>query len=217
MPQTLKVNKPFFLLYIVFVLLGGLWQILWSPTEIFLLINGSYSTFSDNFFQYFTNIGDGAFFVAVIFLFLFIQYRYALIGVGSFALSSLLAQGLKRYVFEDALRPKAVFEGSSYTLHWVDGLVVHSHNSFPSGHATTAFAVFSLLSLASNNKNWGFLYFTLALLAAYSRVYLGQHFFADIYFGSVLGIISTLLAYLLMNAWLDKNPGNWYQQSLLRP
>jgi len=217
MPELIKANKPFFLPYLLFLILGAICQVLWSPTEIFLRINSGYNAFFDAFFVYFTNVGDGAFFVAIIIAFLFIRYRYVFIGIGSFALSSLLAQGLKRFVFADALRPRAVFEGSSYTLHWVKGLVVHSNHSFPSGHATTAFAVFCLLSLVLKNRAWGLLYFVLALLAAYSRVYLGQHFFADIYFGSVLGVSSTLLMYVLVEHWLEKNPRNWYQKSLLRP
>lgn len=215
--DILKSNKAFFSLYILFLIIGGIWQAVWSPTQIFLLINGANHSFFDSFFQYFTNIGDGAFFAVVIILFLFIKYRYVLIGLGSFILSSILAQGLKRFVFSDVLRPKAVFEGSSYTLHWVEGLEIHSHNSFPSGHATTAFAVFSLLSIILKNEVLGVLCFILAFLAAYSRVYLGQHFFADIYVGSFLGVFSTVLMYILTNQMLERNPKNWYQRSILRP
>jgi membrane-associated phospholipid phosphatase len=217
MTEILKANKPFFLLYLLFLIIGGICQALWSPTDLFLLINSHNNAFFDAFFLYFTNVGDGAFFAAVIILCLFIKYRYALIGIASFALSGLLAQGLKRFVFPEVMRPRAVFEGSSYPLHWVQGLEIHSNHSFPSGHATTAFAVFALLSLVLRNKGWGVLYFTLAFLAAYSRVYLGQHFFADIYAGSVLGVGSTVSVYLLVDHLLEKNPRNWYQRSLLRP
>ncbi len=217
MSEILKVNKPFFIAYLLFLIAGGVCQAIWSPTAIFLFVNSHYSSFGDAFFQHFTNVGDGAFFVAVIILCLFIKYRYALMAVGSFALSSLLAQGLKRFVFADVLRPRAVFEGSSYTLHWVKGLEIHSNHSFPSGHATTAFAVFALLSLILQNKAWGLLYFVLAFLAAYSRMYLGQHFFADIYVGSALGVGSTVLVYLLVDHLLERNPKNWYQRSILRP
>jgi membrane-associated phospholipid phosphatase len=217
MYEILKANKPFFFLYILFLMVGGISQAVWSPTDLFLLINSRNSPFFDAFFLYFTNVGDGAFFAAVIILCLFIKYRYALIGVASFALSSALAQGLKRFVFPDVMRPRAVFEGSSYPLHWVQGLEIHSSHSFPSGHATTAFAVFALLSLVLGNKAWGILYFVLAFLAAYSRVYLGQHFVADIYAGSVLGVGSTVLMYLLVDHFLEKNPKKWYQRSILRP
>ncbi len=217
MGELIKANKPFFIPYVLFLLAGGACQAVWSPTDIFLQINSHNNAFFDAFFLYFTNIGDGAFFVAVIILCLFIKYRFALIGVGSFALSSAVAQGLKRFAFPEVMRPRAVFEGSSYPLHWIQGLEIHSSHSFPSGHATTAFAVFALLSLMLKHKAWGAFYFVLALLAGYSRVYLGQHFFADIYVGSIIGVISTLVIYQLLTYWLERNPKNWYQRSLLRP
>ena len=187
MSSLLAANRPFFVPYAVFLLSGAVWQVFWSPTAIFLAINGANSPFADAFFTYFTHIGDGAFFAVTVIFLLFVRFRHTLVGAASFALSSGVAQGLKRLVFPDVLRPRAVFEGSSVVPHWVSDVELHSHHSFPSGHATTAFAVFCLLALVLEDKRWGVLYFVLALLAAYSRVYLGQHFFADIYFGSLIG------------------------------
>jgi membrane-associated phospholipid phosphatase len=40
--------------------------------------------------------------------------------------------------------------------------------------------------------------FLLALIAAYSRVYLSQHFFEDIYAGSFVGLIAALVAHRLV-------------------
>ena len=216
MQEIFRANRPFFVLYLVFLLAGGISQLVWSPTVIFLFINGSYNDFSDVFFRYFTNVGDGAFFILVIFGLLFVKYRYAMMALGGFALSSLLAQFLKRVVFSDVLRPKSIFEGTSYAPHWIKGMDIHAANSFPSGHATTAFAVFCLLGMIGKNKKTGVLWFALALLAAYSRVYLGQHFFADIYFGSLLGVSSSIAMYLIFNHLLERNPRNWYQQNLLQ-
>ncbi len=213
--ELFKENRWFFGLYFLFLITGGIWQIFWSPTAIFSLINGSYSTFSDAFFQYFTNVGDGAFFVLVIGALLFFEYRFVLIGIGSFALSSLLAQGLKRWVFADALRPKAIFEGSSYTPHWVMGVDIHSAHSFPSGHATTAFAIFCLLTLLAKDKRWGICWFVAALLAGYSRIYLGQHFFADTYFGSIIGVSSTVFMYFLLEHFFSRNPKDWSHKNIL--
>lgn len=216
MQEIFSANRLFFLLYLTFLLAGGISQLVWSPTVIFLQINGSHNHFSDDFFRYFTNIGDGAFFVLVIFGLLFVKYRYALMALGSFALSSLLAQFLKRVVFSDVMRPKFIFEGTSYKPHWLQGMDIHAANSFPSGHATTAFAVFCLLGMIGRYKQMGALWFALALLAAYSRVYLGQHFFADVYFGSLLGVSSTIAMYLIFNHLLARNPKNWYQKNLLQ-
>jgi membrane-associated phospholipid phosphatase len=145
-----------------------------------------------------------------------VRFQYALTALVAFLLSGLTAQLLKRLAFSGALRPKAFFDKSGQVLHWVDGVEVHLHNSFPSGHATTAFSVFCLLSLLAVRKGWGGFWFALALLAAYSRVYLGQHFFGDIFAGSLIGVGTTVACYLLLNRVWARYPRRWYSGNLRR-
>jgi undecaprenyl-diphosphatase len=57
--------------------------------------------------------------------------------------------------------------------------------SFPSGHATTAFALATLLSLWYPRWTGGFL--ALAALVGWSRIVLGSHFPSDVLAGAVLG------------------------------
>ena len=59
--------------------------------------------------------------------------------------------------------------------------------SFPSGHAATAFAAATVLTFFDKKRR--FFYYTIALLIAYSRLYLGCHYFLDVLGGGVLGII----------------------------
>ena len=60
-------------------------------------------------------------------------------------------------------------------------------NSFPSGHTTAAFAFFCALSiLARKHPLLQSLFFLLAAGVAYSRMYLSQHFLADVLAGSLL-------------------------------
>lgn len=68
--------------------------------------------------------------------------------------------------------------------------------SFPSGHASTAFAAAVALSLVVPRAAPFAL--TLAALVAYSRVYLGVHYWTDILAGAVLG---TLVALAVVRAW----------------
>lgn len=58
--------------------------------------------------------------------------------------------------------------------------------SFPSGHATVAFACAAVLALAVPRLRWWF--FGLAALIAFSRVYVGVHYPGDVLAGAVLGI-----------------------------
>ncbi|HWY36960.1 MAG TPA: phosphatase PAP2 family protein, partial [Bacteroidia bacterium] len=72
----------------------------------------------------------------------------------------------------------------------------HIHHSFPSGHATAAFALFFCLAFFAGKSSSKALYFLLALTVAFSRVYLSQHFFEDITAGSFIAVFfSSLVCY----------------------
>ncbi|OGX37785.1 MAG: hypothetical protein A3C53_00800 [Omnitrophica WOR_2 bacterium RIFCSPHIGHO2_02_FULL_68_15] len=57
--------------------------------------------------------------------------------------------------------------------------------SFPSGHATAAFALAALLSVGW--RRWRGLWWTLAAGVAWSRLYLGLHYPSDCVAGALLG------------------------------
>ncbi len=66
--------------------------------------------------------------------------------------------------------------------------------SFPSTHSTIAFALASILAFFDKKrKNF---YYILSFIIAYSRIYLGVHYFFDVLTGGIIGmIISKLLTY----------------------
>ena len=94
----------------------------------------------------------------------------------------------KHLIFPDALRPVAYFKGI-HTLHLVDGVVMHAYNSFPSGHSATAFGIFVMLIFLIKNRRLKLLWLAVALLTAFSRVYLSQHFMEDVLAGSLIGTL----------------------------
>lgn len=57
--------------------------------------------------------------------------------------------------------------------------------SFPSGHATIAFAMAVVLS--RKEPKWKWMFYTLAVLISLSRIYLGVHYPLDVVFGAFLG------------------------------
>ncbi len=216
MLKLLKTNLPFFLPYLLFLLIGGVLQFYYSKTDLFFFINGNHHSAADYFFKYITHIGDGLFYLLLVSLLTLVSYRKAAIALSCYLASSLLAQLLKRLVFADALRPKAFFEGSDYAIHMIDGVTLHSYNSFPSGHATSAFSLFCLLSIITRNKQAGFVWCALALLASYSRVYLSQHFFGDVYAGSVIGVVVTIWVYYGMDVFFKRKSRKWHSQGLMQ-
>ncbi len=62
------------------------------------------------------------------------------------------------------------------------------HTAFPSGHATTAFAIATVLAMGYSDHLWiGITSYTLASLVAISRVHDGKHWGSDVVAGAALG------------------------------
>ena len=63
------------------------------------------------------------------------------------------------------------------------------HSSFPSGHASTAFAAATLIDRNSGHA-WGIPAYALAAVTAVSRVESGRHYPSDVLAGAALGVLS---------------------------
>ena len=213
MKQIIKNNLFYFSLYAIVWLLVLIWVLMHSKFEQMVFINQRNSLWADYFFQGATQLGEGWFFVAIILVYLFISYDKALMLTASLALSSLLSSSLK--LSFDTLRPLSFFADKHVNWHFVEGLQINIHLSFPSGHTTTAFAIFTLLTIFLYNKKWSLLFLLLACLAGYSRCYLFQHFPEDVLAGSVIGTFSSLVVYVLINRMLENNPKEWHKRKLL--
>lgn len=65
--------------------------------------------------------------------------------------------------------------------------------SFASSHASTTFSLATIIYLLSDKKiKYLFLW---SLLIGYSRVYLGVHFFMDIFIGFLVGFLTSIIIY----------------------
>jgi undecaprenyl-diphosphatase len=74
--------------------------------------------------------------------------------------------------------------------------------SFPSGHSATAFGGAWLFSRYLPRLNW--LWYSIASLTAFSRVYLGDHYPGDVVSGSLLGVLLSTLYRMLPWPWQSK-------------
>ena len=192
--------------YIYYLFLGiGIIVLFFSDKGNFLLwLNAHHNSASDFFFKYWTHLGDGLLFAFLGILFLMTSYYNTLVLIFTVISQTIIIQGLKRFVFDDVVRPRLFFEDFN-ALYQVPGVEIHASNSFPSGHTATAFTVAVLLSLMIKNKYWTALLMVLAILVGLSRIYLLQHFFIDIYFGSLIGFLNALIIHSYMESSILRN------------
>lgn len=207
MLRLVKEQVYFFIPFLAWIVLGACAMLLTDQEELHLLINRLNHSWLDPFFKYITYLGDGAFAAFIVLLGLVYKLRYGAIGLISLLMASGITQALKRFVFADEFRPIKVL-GQINELHLVEGISMHTHHSFPSGHATVALMTFLFLSLLFKHRVAQVVCIALGWLAAISRVYISQHFFEDVYVGSVIGTITTLVLF----AWLHQK--TWGERGL---
>lgn len=136
---------------------------------------------------------------------LLLLYRagWSVFLAGDMLLTTIVVQPIKHLVH--APRPLTWFAENmpDVALPLTDGVRMHYWLSFPSGHTTTFFMLFFTLSLIAMTDNWrgkylwSLLFFLLAAVGAYSRIYLSQHFAMDVFAGMWVAVLCTLLMYFV--------------------
>lgn len=197
------------ILYYMFLGLGT-WLILkYGNDGSFLLLNSWENVYLDFIMKHWTWLGAGFFAVIVGVLMLFNRIRHGLFILSGLLLSSIIAQILKHFVFPGVLRPQSYFSELGVTPRLIDGVSLYNHFSFPSGHTTSAFFLFFAMILLFPKPAGRILFFILAVGVGYSRIYLWQHFPADVLAGSLIGVLTALTIYPLFMKlkapWLDKS------------
>jgi membrane-associated phospholipid phosphatase len=67
-----------------------------------------------------------------------------------------------------------------------------------------------MLAILTENKTLKMAYFIFASLAAFSRVYLSQHFLMDAMAGSIIGILTVIISIIIFGRF--KNP--WFERKI---
>lgn len=199
--NTLCKKVSLFLVPYLFILAGCLTvKTLYTREQIYFAVNSRYTTWGDVVFPWFTNLGDGLALVALALIVALFSYRKSFLLLTGYAVTSLVAQLLKK-IF-DMPRPYLYFHNQLSQMHLVKGVDMLSYHSFPSGHTVTAFSACITLAYFFKNKYADLPLLLLAVFIGYSRMYLSEHFFEDVTGGSAIGVFVTLFWLY----WLDNRP-----------
>jgi undecaprenyl-diphosphatase len=115
-------------------------------------------------------------------------YAFILLGVG---LPSLVGTLAKRAIGRGRPDHFDQFGSLSFSPNWLDW----TFQSFPSGHATTAFALAAVVGFVS--PRWFYPGLVFAAAVAVSRVALGVHYTSDVVAGAILGVLGAYFVRLL--------------------
>lgn len=170
-------------------------------------LNGIHNYFFDRFFYLITTLGNGLLIIPFVIIGLIYRFRLAIVTGVSFSILGGICSVLKQVIAHP--RPTAFLNEPN--LHYVQGVVVHAHNSFPSGHTATAFCFSVLTALCLRSKAVTIILLIIAFLVGLSRIYLLQHFLMDVaagaFLGSVIGLITWHLIQKMEAPWLDEGLG----------
>lgn len=172
----------------LFVALGG-WLLAGHDRFVLhQLLNGCHGPIGDRSMPWFTHFADGITVAVVGLVLLLHSYRASLMVLLAAGLSAVLTQVLKHTLFSFADRP-IMFLDRMPDLQLVAGLEQHNHNSFPSGHTTAAFSMCFALCVIIGRPRWALPLALFAMSLGYSRIYLSQHFAADVVAGAAIGTL----------------------------
>lgn len=166
--------------------------------SLFLLLNGMRADWLDPLMLVLTGTATWIPFYVLLLYFLIRKYRkesvwYLLGIVGLILLADQFTSGFMKPYFE-RLRPchDPRWEGIIFNYSGCGG-----RYGFASSHASNTFAIASYLWLIFQTTSYRWL-FLWAFIIAYTRVYLGVHYPADILVGAIVGIISGFTLYYLV-------------------
>ena len=201
--NILRENKQYYFGYIFLIIGCLILQFTVSQFDITLFVNSFHNSFLDTFFNWMTDLGDGIFATAVVLMLILFKRNYWLSSILCCFIPALITQLLKHYFFSDFERPSLIMKNFPQ-LHYVDGVYINELNSFPSGHATQAFALFTFIALITPFRKYQSLILFTAILVAVSRVYLLQHFFQDVLAGSFIGLSVSTLIFVVFETYNKK-------------
>lgn len=168
--------------------------------DLVLLINRWSNPVADIFFRRITQTGEGIFGLMIaLVLLMFRSFKSGINVVVTLLFVSVFTAFGKQLLFFQHERPLMFFDYIDFYRILPD-LTLTYFRSFPSGHTMTAFGLATILALLFRNRFFSPLFFFWAVLVGFSRIYLCQHFFVDVVWGMLTGVLAGSLSYYLLNS-----------------
>ena len=204
MRNIIRQNMYYFFSFFLLVITGGIILATTSKEEITLWVNAHYSDLLDKIILIIDKIGTLWFSLFTLIMLWTLKGKKVLLNASICFTSVMLITMFTKYIlFPGTLRPTLHFEDAT-VLRLLEGVIQLKTESFPSGHTSSAFAIFTFLSLILPKKHWHILFALIAASVGYARVYLSQHFITDVYTGMIIGVIVTTIIYWLFTNYTKK-------------
>ena len=155
--------------------------------------------FLDGFMPFITKLGNAGFIWIVISVIFICIPKYRRVGLTlgiTLALSFVCYELILKNVIA---RPRPFVQNPAFVLL----IKAPSGFSFPSGHTTSAFCAATILFCFKNKLRVPIL--VLAILIAFSRLYLYVHFPTDVLAGIIIGILFGIIGFIVSNKIVRKN------------
>lgn len=180
--------------------------ILWLSdidARLLLIVNGAHSPFFDSVMWCISGRWIWVPFYAVLAYLLFrrMSWKRASICLVTIGLIILAADQTCATLIRPEigrLRPANLNNPLSSLVHVVNGYRGGRYG-FPSCHAANTFALAVFMSLVIRHKWFTVMMFSWAFVVSYSRMYLGVHYFGDLFCGATIGSLFAVLFYYLQN------------------
>ena len=214
-----RQNAIFLALSLILLVVLGLALVYIPKGDLHMLLCDRHTPARDIFYRYYTQVAEWFPYVLCVALLLFGRIGDGVLASSAMILSALTTQLFKHII--NAPRPITWFaqQFPDLQLPLTEGVRMNQWYSFPSGHTTSFFALAFVLCilLTRHHRNprcprttsaiIQILLFALAALGAYSRIYLSQHFAADVFAGVLVGTLITILCYAVFYRFEDQK---WY-------
>lgn len=186
---------------LLFILAGGVSLLLYEQGAVLVYINTFRSDGADVFFKVATRLAEPVAYVTILITVAAFNYRRAIFAVFTGAAAGVVA-GLLKWIFAQPRPLRWFFDHEEAVWHQLNHFEEHYRNwsettSFPSGHTTSAFALYGFLAFNAKRgrRRIQFICLCLAVLVALSRMYLLYHFLRDVTAGAALGLVVGVVVY----------------------